>query len=83
MALQSFHDIAAFKTKPYVAVLTDICDEPDDAESPLGSCCMRTNSKLTHLLLQLRSGSRLQLMSSRSIKLLTLILVLKRLWLFL
>jgi Cellulose-binding Sde182, nucleoside hydrolase-like domain len=31
--MQSFQDIPAFKTKPHIAVLTDICNEPDDAES--------------------------------------------------
>ena len=29
----SFQSIPAFKTKPHIAVLTDICNEPDDAES--------------------------------------------------
>jgi hypothetical protein len=33
MALPSFESIPAFKTKPHVIVLTDICNEPDDAES--------------------------------------------------
>ncbi|KAH8591207.1 cellulose-binding protein [Bisporella sp. PMI_857] len=33
MTLHSFQDIPAFKTKPHVVVLTDICNEPDDAES--------------------------------------------------
>jgi hypothetical protein len=31
--LNSFQTIPAFKTKPHVVVLTDICNEPDDAES--------------------------------------------------
>ncbi|KAK0104052.1 hypothetical protein ONS96_005155 [Cadophora gregata f. sp. sojae] len=29
----SFQDIPAFKSKPHIIVLTDICNEPDDAES--------------------------------------------------
>ncbi|KAE9379183.1 DUF1593-domain-containing protein [Stipitochalara longipes BDJ] len=33
MAKKFFQDIPAFETKPHVAVLTDICNEPDDAES--------------------------------------------------
>jgi hypothetical protein len=33
MATKFFQDIPAFKSKPHVAVLTDICNEPDDAES--------------------------------------------------
>lgn len=33
MAGRSFLDIPAFASKPHVAVLTDICNEPDDAES--------------------------------------------------
>ncbi len=33
MASPTFETIAAFKTKPHVVVLTDICNEPDDAES--------------------------------------------------
>lgn len=33
MAKKPFQDIPAFKTKAHVAVLTDICNEPDDAES--------------------------------------------------
>ena len=33
MASKTFHTIPAFKLKPHIAVLTDICNEPDDAES--------------------------------------------------
>jgi len=33
MAERLFQDIPPFKTKPHVCVLTDICNEPDDAES--------------------------------------------------
>jgi hypothetical protein len=33
MPQNSFQDIPAFKTKPRIAVPTDICNEPDDAES--------------------------------------------------
>ncbi|KAH6669211.1 hypothetical protein B0J14DRAFT_641134 [Halenospora varia] len=33
MASQAFKDLPAFKSKPHIAVLTDICNEPDDAES--------------------------------------------------
>jgi hypothetical protein len=33
MANSLFQNIAAFKAKPHIAVLTDICNEPDDAES--------------------------------------------------
>jgi hypothetical protein len=33
MPSKSFHEIPAFKSKPHIAVLTDICNEPDDAES--------------------------------------------------
>lgn len=33
MAKTPFQDIPPFKTKPHVCVLTDICNEPDDAES--------------------------------------------------
>lgn len=33
MASEDFKNIPAFKSKPHIAVLTDICNEPDDAES--------------------------------------------------
>jgi hypothetical protein len=33
MKSQDFNEIPAFKSKPTVIVLTDICNEPDDAES--------------------------------------------------
>ncbi|KFY85068.1 hypothetical protein V500_08724 [Pseudogymnoascus sp. VKM F-4518 (FW-2643)] len=33
MAPLAFESIPTFKTKPHVVVLTDICNEPDDAES--------------------------------------------------
>lgn len=33
MPQNSLQDIPTFKTKPHIAVLTDICNEPDDAES--------------------------------------------------
>jgi hypothetical protein len=33
MASQTLENIPAFKFKPHIAVLTDICNEPDDAES--------------------------------------------------
>jgi hypothetical protein len=33
MSQNSFQDIPTFKAKPHIAVLTDICNEPDDAES--------------------------------------------------
>ncbi|KAH6724803.1 cellulose-binding protein [Leptodontidium sp. MPI-SDFR-AT-0119] len=33
MASKTFQTIPAFKSKPHIVVLTDICNEPDDAES--------------------------------------------------
>jgi hypothetical protein len=33
MTTNSYDNIPPFKTKPHIAVLTDICNEPDDAES--------------------------------------------------
>ena len=33
MASKAFKNIPPFKPKPHIAVLTDICNEPDDAES--------------------------------------------------
>lgn len=33
MESKTFQSIPAFKSKPHIAVLTDICNEPDDAES--------------------------------------------------
>ncbi|KAG9235728.1 cellulose-binding protein [Amylocarpus encephaloides] len=33
MALEAFNNIPGFSSKPRIAVLTDICNEPDDAES--------------------------------------------------
>lgn len=33
MAQRSFQSLAPFKSKPHIVVLTDICNEPDDAES--------------------------------------------------